>query len=175
MLTAGQQTLAALSRRTIPVATLEGCRRGLMLPLSFSVSLLLLLSSLSLQALALQGRGLQAVQQRRRLLEDQLMAAAQVVAGQLQRQHRCLLPLADQAWAGAGAACASPAQLAALQGGQGWRLLHYRPLQGEGELLLQPSAGGPAAAFRLRWQQADPQGPPQLLGVQELGLRGVAS
>jgi hypothetical protein len=146
-----------------------------MLPLSFSVSLLLLLSSLSMQALALQGRGLQAVQQRRRLLEDQLMAAAQTLAGQLQRQHRCLLPLADQAWAWAGAACASPGQLAALQAGQGWRLLHYRPLQGEGELLLQSSAGGPAAAFRLRWQQADPQAPPQLLGVQELGLRGVAS
>jgi hypothetical protein len=156
-----------------------------MLPLSFSVSLLLLLSSLSLQALTLQGRGLQAVQQRRRLLEDQLMAAAQVVAGQLQRQHRCLLPLADQAWAGAGAACASPAELAALQAGQTWRLLHYMPhpqppavegaAQGEGELLLQPSAGGPAAAFRLRWQQVGPQAPPQLLGMQELGLRGVDS
>ena len=155
-----------------------------MLPLSFSVSLLLLLSSLSLQALTLQGRGLQAVQQRRRLLEDQLMAAAQVVAGQLQRQHRCLLPLADQAWAGAGAACASPAELAALQAGQTWRLLRYRQLQppavegaaqGEGELLLQPSAGGPAAAFRLRWQQVGPQAPPQLLGMQELGLRGADS
>ncbi len=155
-----------------------------MLPLSFSVSLLLLLSSLSLQALTLQGRGLQAVQQRRRLLEDQLMAAAQLVAGQLQRQHRCLLPLTDQAWAEAGAACASPAELAALQGGQTWRLLRYRQLQppvaegaaeGEGELLLQPSAGGPSAAFRLRWQQADPQAPPQLLGMQELGLRGVDS
>lgn len=150
-----------------------------MLPLSFSVSLLLLLSSLSLQALALQGRSLQAVQQRRRLLEDRLLEAAQQFAGALQRQHRCLLPLADAQWAQAG--CAQTDQLAALRQGvagkQRWQLLHYRPQAGAGgegqaELLLQPSGGGPAAAFALRFS-ADQS--PRLLAVQELGLRSATA
>ena len=150
-----------------------------MLPLSFSVSLLLLLSSLSLQALALQGRSLQVVQQRRRLLEDRLMEAAQQFAGALQRQHRCLLPRADAQWAQAG--CAQTEQLAALRQGvageQGWQLLHYRPQvgaegEGQAELLLQPSGGGAAAAFALRFS-ADES--PRLLAVQELGLRSAAA
>jgi len=150
-----------------------------MLPLSFSVSLLLLLSSLSLQALALQGRSLQVVQQRRRLLEDRLMEAAQQFAGALQRQHRCLLPLADAQWAEA--ACAEPGALEALRqgvaGNQGWQLLHYRPqsgAEGEGlaELLLQSSDGGPAAAFALRFSTDES---PRLLAVQELGLRSATA
>ena len=150
-----------------------------MLPLSFSVSLLLLLSSLSLQALALQGRSLQVVQQRRRLLEDRLMEAAHRLAGALQRQHRCLLPLADAQWAQA--PCAEPGALQALRQGvageQGWQLLHYRPQvgaegEGQAELLLQPSGGGPAAAFALRFS-ADES--PRLLAVQELGLRSATA
>jgi hypothetical protein len=150
-----------------------------MLPLSLTVSLLLLLSSLSLQALALQGRSLQAVQQRRRLVEDRLMEAAQQVAGALQRQHRCLLPLADQQWEQA--ACVAAGQLAALRQGeageQGWQLLHYRPEatstgEGEAEMLVQASSGGPAAAFALRFTSGDS---PRLLGVQELGLRSAAT
>ena len=155
-----------------------------MLPLSLTVSLLLLLSSLSLQALALQGRSLQVVQQRRRLVEDRLMEAAQQVAGALQRQHRCLLPLADQQWAQA--ACVDAGQLAALRQGvageQGWQLLHYRPQatstgeadpgEAQAEMLLQASGGGPAAAFALRFASGDS---PRLLGVQELGLRSAAA
>ena len=150
-----------------------------MLPLSFSVSLLLLLSSLSLQALALQGRSLQVVQQRRRLLEDRLMEAAQQFAGALQRQHRCLLPLSDVQWAQA--PCADPGALEALRQGvageQGWQLLHYRPQagvggEGQAELLLQPSGGGPAAAFALRFSAHES---PRLLAVQELGLRSATA
>jgi hypothetical protein len=157
-----------------------------MLPLAWSVSLLLLLSSLSLQALALQGGSLQAVQQRRRQQEDQLMTAAQQLAGRLQRRHGCLLLHSHQHWAAAG--CASAAELAALrQGeveGQPWQLLAYSPEEaappppsgwhgpqgrGRGEVLLR--LGDQAAAFALHWWRPPGDGPPQLLGLSELGLR----
>jgi hypothetical protein len=157
-----------------------------MLPLALSVSLLLLLSSLSLQALALQGGSLQAVQQRRRLQEDQLMTAAQQLAGRMQRRHRCLLALDDSGWGAAG--CATAGELAALRQGQGlgegqaWRLVRYsnepigaaggEVLEGRGQLLLQQGDQA-GAAFALHWRRTDPAAPPQLLGLRELGLRQV--
>jgi hypothetical protein len=155
-----------------------------MLPLALSVSLLLLLSSLSLQALALQGGSLQAVQQRRRLQEDQLMTAAQQLAGRLQRRHRCLLALDDSGWGAAG--CATADELAALRQGQGegqsWRLVRYASeptgavggevLEGRAQLLLQQGDRA-GAAFALHWRRADPAASPQLLGLRELGLRQV--
>jgi hypothetical protein len=146
-----------------------------MLPLAWSVSLLLLLSSLSLQALALQEGSLQALRQRRRLQEDQLMTAAQRLAGRLQRQHRCLLPLAAGEWDAAG--CATAAELGALRQG----LRAYRPepaaggsqaLEGRVELVLQQGQEA-AAAFALHWRRPDPAGPPQLVALRELGLRQV--
>jgi hypothetical protein len=156
-----------------------------MLPLALSVSLLLLLSSLSLQALALQGGSLQAVQQRRRQQEDQLMTAAQQLAGRLQRRHRCLLALDEQAWGAAG--CATAGELAALRQGQGqgpgsWRLMRYSQqpsaeaggalLEGRAQLLLQQGDQA-AAAFALHWRRPDPDAPPELLALRELGLRQV--
>ena len=157
-----------------------------MLPLAWSVSLLLLLSSLSLQALALQAGSLQAVQQRRRQQEDQLMTAAQQLAGRLQRQHACLVLQADRDWATAG--CATAAELADLRRGevegQPWQLLRYSPglaashppsgwegqeSRGRGELLLRQ--GQQAAAFALLWHRPGGDGPPRLLGLRDLGLR----
>lgn len=173
-----------------------------MLPLSLAVSFLLLLSSLSLQALALQGRSLQGVQQRRRHLEDQLLAAAQQLAGTLQQRHRCLLPLADDAWdpesrdpaaVAAPPPCVSAVELPALRqgqvGDQPWTLVRYTadPEQQRGELQVRLAAGGPAAAFALHWElhapagEADPTAAepvatePWLVRVQPLGLRGVRS
>jgi len=144
-----------------------------MLPLSLSVSLLLLLSSVSLQALALQARSLQGVQQQRRQLEDQLLEAAQQVAARLQRQHRSLLPLADSDWD------PNDPLLELRQGmvaDQPWRLVSYVPdaAQGRSELRIQLQGGGPSAAFALHWQQLPGVGAePWLLRVQHLGLRGV--
>lgn len=143
-----------------------------MVPLAWGVSLLLLLSSLSLQALALQEGSLQALRQRRRQQEDQLMTAAQRLAGRLQRRHACLLVLADGAWAAAG--CATADELAALRQG----LRAYRPdpgsqtLEGRAELLLQ-QGNEAAAAFALHWRRTDAEGPPQLVALRELGLRQV--
>lgn len=165
------------------VATLGLLLSWAMLPLALSVSLLLLLSSLSLQALALQGGSLQAVQQRRRQQEDQLMTAAQQLAGRLQRRHRCLLALDDSRWGAAG--CATAGELAMLRQGQAqgpWRLVRYwqepsaeaggEGLEGRAQLLLQQGDQA-AAAFALHWRRPDPDAPPQLLAVRELGLRQV--
>jgi hypothetical protein len=155
-----------------------------MLPLALGVSLLLLLSSLSLQALALQQGSLQAVQQRRRLQEDQLMSAAQQLAGRLQRRHRCLLSLDDPHWETAG--CATAAELAALRQGQAagqpWQLMHYASAatleaggevrEGQGHLVVQQGQQA-AAAFSLHWRIPAADRPPQLVALRELGLRQV--
>ena len=164
-----------------PVATLGGGCLEPMLPFSLAVSLLMLLSSLSLQALVLQGRSLEAVRERRRLQEDRLMAAAQQLAGALQRRHRCLLPLAAEQWQQAGCVGGDDA-LAALQAGvaadQPWQLAGYRPRPdggaggGSADLLLR--AGGSQAAYAVHWRAPADGGPPALLAVQELGLTGAA-
>ena len=116
------------------------------------------------------------------------MTAAQQLAGRLQRRHACLLLQHHQHWGAAG--CATAAELAALrQGeveGQPWQLLDYAPAaappppppsgwqgetnRGRGELLLR--RGDHTAAFALHWRQPAGGGPPQLLGLSELGLRG---
>ncbi|MFM9100466.1 MAG: hypothetical protein ACKOPS_03640 [Cyanobium sp.] len=156
------------------MATLRVLPKETMLPLAWSMSLLLLLSSLSLQALALQEGSLQALQQRRRQQEDQLMTAAQRLAGRLQRQHRCLLPLAIAAWPAAG--CATATELAELR--QGLRAYQPAPAggdpqapEGRVELLLQQGEG--AAAFALHGRRPDPAGPPVRVALRELGLRQV--
>ncbi|MBE9152627.1 hypothetical protein [Cyanobium sp. LEGE 06113] len=63
-----------------------------------TASLFLVLSSLSLQAMALQERRQLVVRQRLQAREDRLQAAAQAVAGSLQRRHRCLIALPVSAW-----------------------------------------------------------------------------
>lgn len=142
-----------------------------MLPLAISGSLLLLLSSLSFQALALQHRAQLQVQQQRLLLEDQLSSAAQRLAGQLQRRHGCLLPLPMAAWSeapcaeGLSAVQLLPADL---------ELLAYSPAEGRSELLLRRRSGGAAGAFALHWQASGDGGSPQLRALQFRGLRGVA-
>jgi len=139
-----------------------------MLSLAISSSLLMLLSSLSFQALALQQRAQLQLQFRQRQLEDQLQSAAQRLVGRLQRQHPCLLPLPLERWPAA--ACAP--EVAALLP-VGIQLLHYQPATSGAQLLLRRQAGGAAAAFALHWQPSAEPAPPQLQRLQFLGLRGV--
>lgn len=60
--------------------------------------MVLLLSSLSLQTAALQGRRRDASQFQRRAAQDGLASAAQVVAGQLQQDYPCLVSTALREW-----------------------------------------------------------------------------
>lgn len=70
---------------------------GFVLPLALFGALVLLLSSLSLQSLALQSRSNEGVGRLRRQREDALFSAAQLLVGRLQ-QHRCLLALPLSDW-----------------------------------------------------------------------------
>lgn len=140
----------------------------MLLPLALNVALLLMLSSLLLLTLALQSRLQAAVQQQRRHTEDKLMNAAQRLAGQLQSTCPELLVVPHGEWGVAGA-CGGIAQ------GEGVRVVSYAPgggqEQGTGELVLELSDRDPAprAAFALHWRLE----PPQLVGIEERGLRGV--
>ncbi|TVS02644.1 MAG: hypothetical protein EA413_11750 [Cyanobium sp. PLM2.Bin73] len=144
------------------------------MPLALNVALLLMLSSLLLLTLALQSRLQAAVQRQRRHTEDQLMSAAQHWAGRVQRQ-------CPEALVG-GSPC--------VAAGDGYRLVSYAPAgggsqqdspaQGTGKLVLELTGSGtaPRGAYALHWRQelaAEDAlaGPPQLVGIEERGLRAA--
>ena len=149
---------------------------GFLLPLSTAASLLLMLSSLSLQAVALQSRSQVSAGQRLRQAEDQLMSAAQhLVAGPLtidQLPRRVgeagkvdtaayrLVKFDGPNWQ-------EPAEAGAPQRGRAVATL---------ELLASAEQPRPLqAAFALElMRQAAPEGlaPAQLVSLRELGLRG---
>ena len=135
---------------------------------AISVALLMLLSSLSFQALALQQRAQVQLQFRQRQLEDQLQSAAHQLVGRLQRQHACLLPLPLAQWSAAPCVQSPEASLMPA----GIELLHYQPSSDGAELLLRRDSGGAAAAFALRWSAAGAASV-QLQRLHFQGLRGV--
>jgi len=156
--------MPAWSRSLRPPRPAIHCRQsvsadaGFVLPLAVTVSLLLLLSSLSLQAMALQGQFRLAAEQRLRRSEDSLVSAAHHLVARLQRDHACLLPATLDRWASAD--CVAPPDLQPLSEGETpegrWRLLSWQaassPMDGSGrkvmELLLELSS--PAADTSLR-------------------------
>jgi hypothetical protein len=71
---------------------------GFLLPLSLTGSLVLLLSSLSMQTAALHGRHVLAADLSRARSEDLLASSAQRVVTDLQGPYRCLLALPSSSW-----------------------------------------------------------------------------
>jgi len=149
---------------------------GFLLPLSTAASLLLMLSSLSLQAVALQSRSQVSAGQRLRQAEDQLMSAAQHLvadpltvdqlpsrvgeAGQVDSAAYRLVKVEGPSWQ-------EPAEAGAPQRGRAVATLELLA-SAEQPLPLQ-------AAFALElMRQAAPEGlaPAQLVSLRELGLRG---
>ena len=149
---------------------------GFLLPLSTAASLLLMLSSLSLQAVALQSRSQVIAAQRLRQAEDQLMSAAQHLvadpltvdqlpsrvgeAGQVDSAAYRLVKVEGPSWQ-------EPAEAGAPQRGRAVATLELLA-SAEQPLPLQ-------AAFALElMRQAAPEGlaPAQLVSLRELGLRG---
>jgi len=149
---------------------------GFLLPLSTAASLLLMLSSLSLQAVALQSRSQVIASQRLRQAEDQLMSAAQHLvadpltvdqlpsrvgeAGQVDSAAYRLVKVEGPSWQ-------EPAEAGAPQRGRAVATLELLA-SAEQPLPLQ-------AAFALElMRQAAPEGlaPAQLVSLRELGLRG---
>lgn len=160
---------------------------GFALPVALGGAMLLLLSSSSLQLMALQS-GMQARQlQRRHQVEDVLASAAQQQAAALQASGPCLLTVDLAQWPDAAASCGLTAeQLQALQQGQvgasAYRVTAYRvggdAAAASAELELQLSSGGERpwrAGYRLALDPAAAGGGLQITGLQELGLRGARS
>ena len=152
--------------------------RGFILPVAIGASLLLLLGSMSLHSVALQGRLAHASREVLAGQEDALAGAAQQLVGQLNLRHPCLLSLPRDRWSEEGRSCATPQELAVLLGdggsGSGWRLLDWRPTPVSAQALIeldgrgsppQPRRGVFAVALLAEPLRAQP---PRLLG-----LRGV--
>lgn len=149
-----------------------------MLPLATASGLLLLLSSLSLQAMALQERAHLAARLRQRGWDDQLMSAAQAFTGQLQRHHRCRLALPAEQW---GAAVCDQAGTPPPLPQAGVRLVAYCPDLSEpprAALVLELEAVAPLqrAGFQVALATGETEGAPlRVAGLQERGrLRGTA-
>lgn len=138
---------------------------GFLLPLASSASLLLLLSSLSLQTVSLQARRQMLLQLQQRHQQDQLTSAAQQLVGRLKRDHPCLLERPEADWATA--PCLNGETPAALRrgviGAHAYQLLSWQTSLAGAELRLALEAGGPTAAFAL----VDGE-------LRELGLRAAA-
>ena len=152
-----------------------------MLPVAIGVALLLLLSSASLQTVALQSHGLAAAAARARRAEDDLASAAHDLVGELNLAHRCLLGRPSAAWRAADPICPAPVALTGPRRLEtpavDYVLLEWSPA-GSGtaaELLLErPAASAePArrAAFAVRL--AGTGSDRQAVAVRPLGLRGV--
>ncbi len=149
---------------------------GFVMLMALVGGLLLLLSGLSLQTLALQSRASEQLLERRRQQQDGLASAAQLVAARLQR-HPCLIALPRQAWNQAPSGCITPLELEELAGG---RL--PEPDQQAGRYAISgytppdPQANPPQAAqLDLLWQ---PQRGPERrqrfrLLLAEGSLRGI--
>ena len=165
--------------------------QGFALPIAVGGSLLLLLSSGSLQLLALQNKAQVALQQRRLQIEDTLASAAQQQLAALQAAAGgCLLRVDQSQWGSAAASCAlSAEQVAALQHGvvadtaqhvTPYRISSYRVAAGEAaasvaQLELQLQNGRPwRGAFRLSLAANGASGT-RITALQELGLRGARS
>jgi hypothetical protein len=151
---------------------------GFALPLASGAALLLLLGSLSLQTLSLQGRLRTVAQLRLRQAEDGLASAAQQLVGDLNRQHPCLLALPLNAWAEPqGLACADAFRQAALRRfsvlGQSVELVAWQPSGSQVALQLvsAAAAGQPPRRAAFAVQLAGTPLQAQLL--RELGLRGA--
>lgn len=149
---------------------------GFLLPLSAAASLLLLLSSLSLQAAALQSRSQVSAGQRLRQAEDALMSAAQHLLADLHSVDQLATRVGETGQVGpvayrlvslTGPSWQAPAEAGAPQRGRAVATL---------ELLTSADQPLPQqAAFALELlRQAAPEGlaPPQLVALRELGLRG---
>lgn len=161
--------------RVLPVSS-RGAEAGFLLPLSFGVSLVLLLSALSMQTMALQGSRLAAAELEQRRLDDSLVSAAEQVAARLSGSHACLLPLASGSWQSPIKGCAVGLSAAPVLNGQveavAYRLVSWTPgVPGSaghpGELRLELSQGKVQRLFALEVAGAAP------MPLHVVALRGI--
>ncbi len=133
---------------------------GFLLPLSLTGSLVLLLSSLSMQTAALHGRHVLAADFSRARSEDLLASSAQRVVTDLQGPYRCLLALPSSSWQPGALPADCPAGLDPGQlqitelWGQQVLLSSWQPSASGGELRLQLAASGLQRRYALTLKPA---------------------
>ena len=127
-----------------------------MVPLAMAGSLVLLLSSLSLQGMVLQGRQLQALELRRQQGQDRLASAAQLLVAQLQGPASCLRLLPSSAWIPGALPPGCPAELDldslrhSMVDGSAVELIQWDPTTEPPELWLQEAPASRQGRFQLR-------------------------
>ena len=127
-----------------------------MVPLAMAGSLVLLLSSLSVQGMVLQGRQLQALELRRQQGQDRLASAAQVLIAKLQGPASCLRPVASSGWIRGALPPGCPADLDPdslrhpMVDGSAVELIQWYPTTEPPELWLQEAPAGRQGRFQLR-------------------------
>ena len=142
---------------------------GFVLPLALSASAVLLLGSVSIYTLSLQGRLRLNVLRRRELAADQLRSAAQAFAAAARGPESCLLQRPSLDWPGVVHDCAGsdPSQLSAgVVGEMPWTLLDWKPSIASGQLSLQ-LADGRTGNFRLALDPSETS----VLGISEVQLQ----
>jgi hypothetical protein len=133
---------------------------GFLLPLSLTGSLVLLLSSLSMQTAALHGRHVLAADLSRARSEDLLASSAQRLVTDLQGPYRCLLPLPSSSWQPGALPADCPAGLDPhqLQATELWGhqvlLSSWQPSASGGELRLQLGTSGLQRRYALTLRPA---------------------
>lgn len=146
---------------------------GFVLPLALSASAVLLLGSLSIHTLSLQGRLRLTVLRRRELVADQLRSAAQAFATAARGPESCLLPLPFADWSAVVQSCEGADPFALSHGVVGaipWSLLDWLPSTGIGQLTLQLEDGR-TGRFRV---ELDPIAP-AVLAIGDVQLQGRVS
>jgi hypothetical protein len=123
---------------------------GYALPLAVGASGVLLLLSLTLHGMAMQERLQVGARERQQREEDLLVSAAHQLLAALNASHRCLLALPLAQWEQQGAACATPAAVAALKNGQ----VMARPVR---VLAWQPGGNGQTAKLALQLETGNSQ------------------
>ena len=124
---------------------------GFVLPLALSASVVLLLGSVSIYTLSLQGRLRLNVLRRRELAADQLRSAAQAFAAAARGPESCLLQWASMDWSAVFPQCSrsdSSELTSGVVGEISWFLLDWQPSTSSGQLTLQ-LADGRTGSFRL--------------------------
>jgi Tfp pilus assembly protein PilV len=138
---------------------------GFVLPLAMVCSLLLLLSTTSLQLALLQSQKVQSAQEQRSDDDDLLVSAAHATAAQLLGRYRCLRDLPLSAWSGTARPADCPAGLNPQQlmrtelWGRAVEISGWDPESGAtsgGVLSLRLADGSGSERFALSFQPALP-------------------
>jgi hypothetical protein len=116
------------------------------MPLAVGASGVLLLMSFTLHGMAMQEQLQVGARERQQREEDLLVSAAHQLLAALNASHPCLLTLPLEQWEVAGAACATPAAVAALRTAQ----VMARPVQ---LLAWQPGGNGQSGQLALQLEE----------------------